>query len=51
MVWSSFVADELHHQYLLAFTATKLDHTIHRLEVRARDPRMTVRTRRSYLAE
>jgi hypothetical protein len=45
------VADELHHQYLLAFTATTLDHTLHRLEVRAHDPRMKVRARRTYLAE
>jgi VWFA-related protein len=44
------VADELHHQYLLAFTATKLDHTLHRLEVRVRQPHMAVRARRTYLA-
>lgn len=44
------VADELHHQYLLAFTATQLDHTLHHLDVRVRQPGMTVRARRSYLA-
>jgi len=45
------VADELHHQYLLAFTATKLDHTLHQLDVTVRQPHTTVRARRTYLAE
>jgi VWFA-related protein len=45
------VADELHHQYLLAFNATRQDHTLHRLEVRVRQPHMTVRARRHYVAD
>jgi VWFA-related protein len=44
------LADELHHQYLLGFTITTLDNRPHTLEVRARDPKLTVRARRSYLA-
>jgi hypothetical protein len=45
------VADELHHQYLLAFNAPRQDHTLHRLEVRVRQPHMTVRARRNYVAD
>ncbi|MEO8482576.1 MAG: VWA domain-containing protein [Acidobacteriota bacterium] len=45
------VADELHHQYLLAFNASRQDHALHRLEVRVRQPRMTVRARRNYVAD
>jgi hypothetical protein len=45
------VADELHHQYLLAFSAARQDHALHRLEVRVRRPRMTVRARRNYVAD
>jgi VWFA-related protein len=44
------LADELHHQYLLGFTITKLDGRVHALEVRARDPKMRVRSRNSYVA-
>jgi VWFA-related protein len=44
------VADELHHQYLLAFTAQELDNTLHEIEVRVRQPDMQVRARRSYFA-
>jgi VWFA-related protein len=44
------VADELHRQYLLAFTATTLDGQIHTLEVRVHRPNTTVRTRQSYVA-
>jgi VWFA-related protein len=44
------VADELHHQYLLAFTPQALDGKVHKLEVRARDSELTVRARRTYLA-
>ena len=47
----SRVADELHHQYLLAFSATHLDGTVHRLEVRVRPPGLSVRARRSYVAD
>jgi hypothetical protein len=45
------VADELHHQYLLAFSAPRIDHALHRLEVRVRQPGMTVRARRNYVAD
>jgi VWFA-related protein len=46
----SRVADELHHQYLLAFQAEKLDGTLHKLEVRLRNPNWIPRARKSYLA-
>jgi VWFA-related protein len=45
------VADELHQQYLLGFTPAALDGKTHTLEVRVRDPGMTVRARKSYLAQ
>ncbi|HUL75573.1 MAG TPA: VWA domain-containing protein [Vicinamibacterales bacterium] len=44
------VADELHHQYLLAFTAATLDGKTHQLEVRLRHPGLTARARRTYVA-
>jgi hypothetical protein len=44
------VADELHQQYLLAFTAERLDNTLHTIEVRVREPDTHVRARRSYFA-
>ena len=44
------VADELHRQYLLGFAPAEFDGTVHTLEVRLRDPNLTVRARRSYLA-
>jgi VWFA-related protein len=44
------VADELHHQYLLAFTATALDNQVHQLQVRVREPALTVCVRTSYVA-
>jgi VWFA-related protein len=44
------VANELHHQYLLGFTATTLDGKVHRLEVKVRTPGLTARARRSYVA-
>jgi hypothetical protein len=44
------VADELHHQYLLAFAAPVLDGEVHRLDVRVKKPRLTTRARKSYLA-
>jgi VWFA-related protein len=46
----SRVADELHHQYLLAFAATRLDGKLHKLEIRLRDPNMVPRARKNYLA-
>jgi VWFA-related protein len=44
------VANELHHQYLLGFTAAKLDGQVHRLSVRLRNPNLIARARRSYVA-
>jgi Ca-activated chloride channel family protein len=44
------VAQELHSQYALAFVAPKLDNKVHRLTVRLKQPGMTARARRSYLA-
>jgi VWFA-related protein len=44
------VADELHHQYLLAFPAPALDGKVHRIEVRLRQPQLTARARKSYIA-
>lgn len=44
------VVDELRHQYLLGFSATKLDGKTHRLEVKVNDPVYTVRARKTYLA-
>jgi VWFA-related protein len=44
------VADELHHQYALGFTPTKLDGKMHTLELRVAQPGLTVRARKSYLA-
>jgi VWFA-related protein len=45
------VADELHHQYLLAFTPQALDGKVHKLEVRVKNPELTVRARRTYVAK
>lgn len=44
------VADELHRQYVLGFSADLLDNTIHKLEIRSKVPGMVVRARKSYLA-
>jgi VWFA-related protein len=44
------VANELHHQYLLGFTAAKLDGRVHRLTVRLRNPDLIARARKSYVA-
>jgi VWFA-related protein len=44
------VADELHRQYLLAFSPEKLDGTVHSIEVRVRPSNLTARARKSYLA-
>ena len=44
------VANELHHQYLLGFTAAKLDGQVHRLTVRLRNPNLIARARKSYVA-
>lgn len=42
------VSEELHQQYLLAFTPQKLDNTAHRLEVRVKGK--IVRSRQGYFA-
>ena len=44
------VADELHHQYALGFTPTKLDGKMHTLQVRMAKEGLTARARKSYLA-
>ncbi len=44
------VAEELHHQYLLAFSPKVFDGQVHTLEVRVRRPGLTARARRSYVA-
>ena len=43
-------ADELHRQYVLGFTPKVLDGKVHQLEVRVKQPGMTVRARKTYLA-
>jgi Ca-activated chloride channel family protein len=44
------VAEELHHQYALGFTPTKLDGKLHTLDLRVAQPGLTARARKSYLA-
>ena len=44
------VAQELHSQYVLGFTPTALDGRVHKLTVKMKQPGMTARARRSYLA-
>jgi Ca-activated chloride channel family protein len=44
------VAQELHSQYVLGFTPTQLDNKVHKLTVRMKQPGMTARARRSYVA-
>ena len=44
------VAQELHSQYVLGFTPSVLDGKVHKLAVRVKQPGMTARARRSYLA-
>ena len=44
------VAQELHSQYVLGFAPTSLDNKVHKLAVRMKQPGMTARARRSYLA-
>src|ERR1700704_5771840 len=44
------VAQELHSQYVLAFSPAMLDGKIHKLSVRVKKPGMNARARRSYLA-
>jgi len=44
------VAQELHSQYVIGFAPTQLDGKVHKLAVRMKQPGMTARARRSYLA-
>ena len=44
------VAQELHSQYLMGFTPELLDGKVHKLEVRLKQPGMTARARKSYVA-
>jgi Ca-activated chloride channel family protein len=44
------VAQELHSQYVLGFVASRLDNRLHKLTVRLKQPGMTARARRSYMA-
>ena len=46
----SRVAQELHSQYVLGFAPTQLDNRIHKLAVRMKQPGMTARARKTYLA-
>ena len=44
------VAQELHSQYALGFEAKQLDGRVHKLSVKVKQPGMTARARRSYVA-
>ena len=44
------IAQELHSQYVMGFTPEALDNKIHKLDVRAEEPGMTARARKSYVA-
>jgi Ca-activated chloride channel family protein len=44
------VAQELHSQYVIGFTPMALDGRVHKLAVKMKQPGMTARARRSYLA-
>src|SRR5712692_1738310 len=44
------VAQELHSQYVLGFVPPQLDNRIHKLTVRVKQPGMTARARRNYVA-
>jgi hypothetical protein len=45
------VAQELHTQYALGFTAPELDNKVHNLTVKVKRPGVTPRARRTYVAE
>jgi Ca-activated chloride channel family protein len=45
------VAQELHSQYVLGFAPAQLDGKVHKLLLRMKQPGMTARARRSYLAD
>ena len=44
------VAEELHRQYLIGIAPAVLDGKLHKLEVKAKPPGMSVRARQSYMA-
>jgi Ca-activated chloride channel family protein len=44
------VAQELHSQYVLGFTPAQLDNRVHKLTVRVKQPGMSARARKSYVA-
>lgn len=44
------VATELHSQYVIGFTPTLLDNKVHKLAVKMKQPGLTARARRSYVA-
>lgn len=44
------VAQELHSQYVIGFAPTLLDNKVHKLAVKLKQPGLTARARRSYLA-
>jgi len=44
------VAYELHSQYVMGFTPTQLDNRVHKLAVKMKQPGLTARARRSYVA-
>jgi VWFA-related protein len=44
------VADELHHQYLLAYTVPAFDGKIHQVDIRVKGKNLTVRARKTYVA-
>ncbi|MBA3231432.1 MAG: VWA domain-containing protein [Acidobacteria bacterium] len=44
------IAQELHSQYLLGFTPQRLDGNVHKLDVRVKQPGLSARARKSYLA-
>jgi Ca-activated chloride channel family protein len=44
------IAYELHSQYVIGFAPTQLDNRVHKLSVKVKQPGMTARARRSYLA-
>jgi VWFA-related protein len=44
------VAEELHHQYLIAFNPAALDGQKHELTIKVRQPGMNVRARKNYVA-
>jgi VWFA-related protein len=44
------VAQEIHNQYVLGYEAPALDGRVHRVSIRLKQPGMTARARRSYLA-